>query len=299
MVNSTFTNKELTQWNTLKYACTNDPDSFKILLYAISASVINGVVDKDNLLFIACRTQSESVKHLLECERFTDESINAVNEFGQTAIFVACNTQSQAVKYLLECERFTDTSINKTETSGGVTVLHRACIYNVESVQHLLKSERFTDQSINATDNDGQTALHTACMSLNDSIKHLLDCDRFYESSVNAITNKRNTALHFVCQKCNIKFIELLLSSNKLITPMVNIINTNGMTAIDLARKHQSTATVQALINYVRELNDHEIQNYVPNPKLSITQLQIENTELKQTIAQLELKLCGQLEPLH
>lgn len=54
----------------------------KLILYkrrikTSSINVLNGIVDNENLLFIACKHHSESVKYLLECDGFTDENINA------------------------------------------------------------------------------------------------------------------------------------------------------------------------------------------------------------------------------
>lgn len=51
-------------------------------------NIVNDVVDGKNLLFVACETQYESVKYLLDCEKFTEPNINAVNESRQTAMSV-------------------------------------------------------------------------------------------------------------------------------------------------------------------------------------------------------------------
>lgn len=131
MKNSIFTADELSQWNILKDACKNDPDTFKILLSTAPDNVLNGVVNNTNLLFIACRSQSESAKHLLECSRFTDKSINAIDDNRQTVLHVACAYQHEAVKHLSESKRLLNAYINRLDKNGN-TPLQIACIYNGE-----------------------------------------------------------------------------------------------------------------------------------------------------------------------
>lgn len=293
MENSTFTYGELAQWNTLKYICVNDPDTLKIVLTVIPNNVLNGVVDKTNLLFVACKSQSESVKYLLECSRFTDESINAIDELGQTAIYVASTFQPNAVKYLLGCERFIDTSINKTNKYGD-TVLHKACVHNSEAVQHLLNSERFTDQSINAINDVGLTALNWAVGNSSDAVKYLLNCDKFTNENINTVSNSGNTILHCACScEKNTQSIGHLLSSNKLTVQTVNAINKDGLSALDIAHKTQNSKIIRRLTDYIKELNNRPIQNNKPNLELANIELQIENAQLKQIIAQWEIKFLG------
>lgn len=256
MENSIFTAEELAQWKTLKYACINDPATFNILLSSISSNVLNGVFDKSNLLFYASKHNSTSVKYLLNCEKFTNESINAVNNLNQTAVHIACSYQPEAVKYLLNCERI-------------------------------------TVQTINTKSVNGYTALHCACVNHNDSIEYLLNCDKFTYASINAVTNKGNTAFHFVCEKKNSKYIDMFISSDKLTAQTVKAKNSEEYTALDLVNKYnENTEIVQRLTNYIRSLeNSCSTQNHDPNHKLTIIQLQIENTELKLINAQLELKI--------
>lgn len=290
MINSIFTHSELAQWNTLKYTCSNDLTTFKVLLSIVPDNVLNGVVGDTNLLFVACQSHSESVKYLLDCERFTDESINAVNEDGQTAIYVASTFQPNAVKYLLECERFTDTSINKANKYGD-TVLHKACVHNSEAVQYLLKSERFTNQSVNATNDKGLTALHWAVGNSLDAVKYLLNCARFTNESINAVSDNGNTILHCACYcATNNEVIGQLLSSNKLAVQTVNAINEDGQTALDIAHTIQNSKIIRRLTDYVKELNNRPMQNHKLNLELANIELQIENAQLKQIIAQWEIE---------
>lgn len=291
MENSTFTEKELAQWNTLKYICSNNSDIFKILISVVPYNILNGVVDGKNLLFVACGFQHESVKHLLDCERFTDANINAINKDGQTAMCVACEFQPKAVEYLMECSRFTDENVNKMSCEGN-NALHRACIFNPEIVPYLLKNNRLTEQSINAKNIDGSTALHWACEFQPDAIEHLLNCDKFTAESINTIEFETgNSVLHYACGNENSKTIDQLLSSNKLTIETIGKINACGCTALDVARERHTKETVDRLMNYIEKLNDDVSQNNKQNTDLDMINLQIENTELKRTIAQLELKI--------
>lgn len=260
MENSTLAPNEFLQWTTLKYACSNDPASFNVLLSGMPANIINGVVDGINLLFIACQTQSESVKHLLNCEKFTDQNINAVDIFGQTAVHIGCKRLPDAVKYLLA-------------------------------------SERLTIQTINAKDMNGYTALHTACDEKNEAIEYLLNCDKFTNQSVNEVTDREYTALHFVCRIKKSKYVDVLINSGKLTPQTINLKNREGKTALEYAYKYQSSETIQHLTSYIEELEGRTRQNNVSDYELTICQLQIENAELKQTNTQLELKLIELSSP--
>lgn len=248
MENSVFNSKELVRWNTLKYVCVNDPDTFKDLLTVVTNNdqdnVLNGVVDGKNLFFIACESNSESVKHLLEYESFTDENINA-DDHGtdQTALRVACGyNQPQTVKYLLKSKRFTDESINKVNFKGN-TALIRACGCqcgsSLEMVRDLMESDRLTIQTINMVNVYGASALHYACLSNSECVKYLLDCEKFDDSHINRIDVNGVSVLHLASHNHDPKSIEYLILSNKLTVSTIGAINNKGLTALDIARERQ------------------------------------------------------------
>lgn len=292
MEKSTFTPEELTRWKTLEYVCTNDSNTFKDLLSVTPDNVLNGVVNNKNLLFIACKTPNESVKHLLDCERFTVESINANNQGTEhTALREACAYHPRAVKYLLDSKRFTDESINKINCQKN-TALTRACLNSLESVRYLLESNRLSLQTINLICGDGQTALHCACRANTEIVKYLLNNDKLTNSTINAKSASGNSVLHFACENKNAgwEMIECLLSCNKLTLQTINSLNDEGLTALDLARKHQPKEIVDQMANLIRKLNDDASQNDGQNLELAMINLQLENAELKRQIAQMELK---------
>lgn len=264
MENSIFTPEELTQWNTLKYACSNDPVSFKILLNFLPDNIVNGVVENKNLLFIACgaNVPIDSVKHLLSCDKFTDANINATN-------------------------------------NDAVNTFFHACQYNSKAVEYLLNSPRVTDQTINATNRWNSNALHMVCCYQPKAVKPLLDSDRFSDSGFNAINNFGCSTLYYACEAKDVQSVKYLLSTNKLTLETIKAKTKNGgVNVLDIARQQKSEEIIKELENYIEKLNDELLNARVQNVELINIQLQIENTELKQKIAQLELEKLEKVKVL-
>lgn len=295
MQNSVFTLEELTRWKTLAHTCINDYETFKELINTTSAHVLNGVVSDENLLFIACTKNSKSVKYLLECEKFTDDSINAINKmYGQTAILIACEFQSKAVQYLLESSRYTNASINAKSINGN-TALIRACCYNFDSVKYLLNNGRFEEQTINAKNKDGFNALHMACTESNVQIvEYLLNCNKFTDQSINEITNEGFSVLYIACC-CDTIVVEHLLKSEKLTIETIEAVPKTGKSALEYLRSISNKHIADDIEKYIKRLNDKSINNNIQEVKveevseLEIINMQLEIAELKQKIALMEL----------
>lgn len=163
-------------------------------------------------------------------------NINAQDQSGRTAlIHAALNGREDIVKILLQVLNI---NINAQDQKGR-TAFNHAVLNGRDNVVKLLLHVPGID--INSYDKSGFTPLMHAIFAKNENMVNILS--EAPEININAQTKDGNTALMFAAESGQENIVKLLLFADA----DVALTNSQGLTALDLARKFNHHAIVKLI----------------------------------------------------
>ena len=149
----------------------------------------------ETLLMKACEWKKEElVRELMG--RMSEESINRMNKYGETALFYGCRAGIEESIMIEMIRRMKDDTINRWNEEGE-TVLQYVC-YNKMERMAMEMIPRMSEEGISRWNREGETVLLHACINRMERVAMEMIM-RMTGEAINKYTKRGETVLHVVC----------------------------------------------------------------------------------------------------